>query len=383
MSIQVTTWHIQAVDPTFGQLTFLYIPAELLANVPVMALLMGLVTVCYPQLRRWWVERRYRLQWPIPPTPSVVEMTAFVQHYAPHLAVKVNPRSSETMAFVYPSGYREATVALFVPIMKLWRSDRQAAEAVLLHEIAHYCRGDLFVIGAGSMLEPVLKYLLLGHVIVQLLIFVITVNYFATFEYFTTMQWLLLATLVSLVRFVRPLIMPLTAIWSAELNADRYACDQQKTSRGIHRGLSTTVSKLLVWQKLVFLVAHPPYRLRRWISNHADAFGLSVLLLLFPLAYIFRLLTLHAESIVRYTAISMSTDEIWHASLQNTVQFIVTGFPIWLVITIILLLWPVLLTYWEHLFTRDQVRADRADYHVYGLCACAIGGLCLVSIAMR
>jgi len=378
VSMSKTIFQLQRIDSSYDWSNLLSIPGTLLENIPALALIIGVLTVCLPCLRVWWVEWRYGLQWPESPIlPAVAEMTAFIHEQTPQLAIKVNQKSIVTTVFVYPSGWRKATVALLAPMTKLWRSNRQVAEAVLLHEIAHYRRGDMLIVGAGSALERVIKYLLVSDLVVQLIIFVKAVNQY------TTVSLFLLGTLSALSTFIRPLVLPIAAIWNLELNADYYVFDQQNKSMDIYNALSATIGQQSTWESIVFLVAHPPYHLRRLMIKYSSLFSLSILLLLFPLAYVIQLLVMYGENMVRILNMDYTTNAIWQLIGESARIFLATRFPIWLTMTIVLLLWPFLFDRWERLFVRDYPVTDRSEYHVYGLCASLTACLCIISFVMR
>lgn len=139
-----------------GPLSVAMYPIALLDLLPALVIAAGLITVLFPSLRRRWVERRYGLT-PPPSSPVWDDIAVFVHEYAPHLRIKANLLRSDCLAFVYPSGYRGSTVAILAPLLKLWRADRSAAEAVLLHEIAHHRRGDDHILGVGSVFELAIK----------------------------------------------------------------------------------------------------------------------------------------------------------------------------------------------------------------------------------
>jgi Zn-dependent protease with chaperone function len=92
---------------------------------------------------------------------SLAEVSTFVKQYAPDIIIKYSTRYMPGRAFVYPIGYRQMGLAVSGQLLDLWRKDQQAAKAILLHEIAHYRQGDAYIIGAGSLLEIVIRRWLL------------------------------------------------------------------------------------------------------------------------------------------------------------------------------------------------------------------------------
>ncbi len=118
--------------------------------IPSLVLLLGILTIFIPWIRAAWLERHFDLTEPPSTIPALQAVSEFVHRYAPDLRIKVNLRRFDQLAFVYPLGYRTTAVAIFGGLITRWRSDRQAAEAILLHELAHYRNGDTLIVGAGS-----------------------------------------------------------------------------------------------------------------------------------------------------------------------------------------------------------------------------------------
>jgi len=58
------------------------------------------------------------------------------------------------MARIYPVGWRTARIAVFRPLPELWRRDRETAQAILLHEVAHRRHGHQFVVGLARAAPP-------------------------------------------------------------------------------------------------------------------------------------------------------------------------------------------------------------------------------------
>jgi Zn-dependent protease with chaperone function len=125
--------------------------------LPIAMLLIGVVYVFMPHLRRRRVEHRYNLALPSTVTPALNEIIETVREYAPGIEVKVNLKRADQVAFTYATGYRRSAIAIFGGLVKLWRSDREAGRAVLLHELGHCRHGDVLMIGAGSFFETLLN----------------------------------------------------------------------------------------------------------------------------------------------------------------------------------------------------------------------------------
>jgi Zn-dependent protease with chaperone function len=157
------------------------IPYKLLLLFSVVAALTyavlaaGTVAALLPHLRGRWVQKRFRLM--DDHRTVIAEMQRFVSQYDPAIQLRV-AMNGQQLARIYPTGWRTARIAVFLPLVVLWSRDRPAAQAVLLHEVAHRRHGDQFVIGLGSpftrliriwvpafillVLTPVLVYAALG-----------------------------------------------------------------------------------------------------------------------------------------------------------------------------------------------------------------------------
>jgi len=133
--------------------------------VPSLALFVGIITIFFPWFRARKVENKYNLinfDSSFPKLSERNKKTAseiehFLKSYAPNLQIKVNFHLFNQDPFLYASGYRKASIALFGKTLGLWKSDPKVAEAMLLHEIGHYRNGDALVTGPLSFFESVLS----------------------------------------------------------------------------------------------------------------------------------------------------------------------------------------------------------------------------------
>jgi Zn-dependent protease with chaperone function len=275
-----STERIRSIDPQAERLSFLQYPGFFTENLPGIALFLGLFTILFPRLRAIYIERRNNLM-PSPPIKPLAEIEEFVRLHTPGLEVKVNLKRPGRI-WVYPNGYRRATVAVFSGFVMLWKSDREAAEAVLLHEIAHYRRGDALFMGPGSFLENAVKLTLLFYVLFVALPFIlIAIDQKIQFieplkkmnamnreiseigksvgletqpapsyipqlvvSIFISIWGLLTTTAAFLVKTTASFVLPVACMWAAELNADYFVTNQPRYKAALLRELSKKNGKI-------------------------------------------------------------------------------------------------------------------------------------------
>ncbi|TQS01855.1 M48 family metalloprotease [Microbispora bryophytorum] len=114
---------------------------------PVLILCGAVASLLLPGFRGQRVERRHGLR--VSDNPVIEEIGAFVRRQDPSIEIRFS-ESTRMPARVYPVGWNKARIAVFLPLTVLWRADREAAEAVLLHEIAHRRQLDHHVVGLAS-----------------------------------------------------------------------------------------------------------------------------------------------------------------------------------------------------------------------------------------
>ncbi|WP_017302236.1 hypothetical protein [Nodosilinea nodulosa] len=347
----------------------------LLELVPSLALFLGILALLRPSIRTNYLEKEYKLKPAGPTSPAMIEILEFIHHHAPGIEVRVNLRRFDQSPFVYPLGFGKTAIAFFGSFVKLWRADRLAAEAILLHELAHYRHGDALIIGAGSPFRGVIEQW--GKLYSQLFLLpfilsflAITVLFFGEIIYLMSMGvggigllfraighklgesvfmvfgalWISFGLLVFTVSVF---IVPMVAIWCSELNAD-----QAPASRSVEDALSALQSfpeKYRGRKWLLSRLAHPPAKLRQWMTaNSTHLLWQVTLLLLFPLsfalqAWLLRLL----RAMGRINGIEIvSIDRVASPRALST---------IWLMAAALLLVWPFLAKAWERIFCRSQV----------------------------
>ena len=145
----------------------------------------------------------------------LAEMQLFVGRYDPAIRLRAVTRDDQ-MARIYPVSWRTARIAVFRPLPGLWRRDREAAQAVLLREVAHRRHGDQLVVGPGSPLVWLMRIWVPAFVVLAL----------APVVVYAALGGGLLTQAVAgqgawqLLQPVGLLILPVAALWLAELDAD-------------------------------------------------------------------------------------------------------------------------------------------------------------------
>jgi len=372
----------------------------LLELVPSFALLLGLLALLRPALRRNRLEKDYKLKPITSPTPVMAEILEFVHQHAPGIEVRANRLRFDQTPFVYPLEFNKTAIAIFGQFIRLWRADRPAAEAILLHELAHYRHGDALLIGAGSPFRAVVEqwgrlYLhlfllpfLLSFAAITLLFFweigqlaqlgVGGIGMLAQVIFHTIGQALFMAlgaliTSFGLLIWIASIfIVPMTAIWCSELNADQAptAHSQQET----FNTLKKLPEKARGRRWLLYRLAHPPNRLRQWmVINSNNLFGKVSLLLLFPLSFGLKVLLMRLlEAIASVQGIAIVPIS-WVASTF-------TLSIIWLITALVLAVWPFCAPLWEQLLSGSKQSASLNSLP-YWISACILTGVSIVQLS--
>jgi Zn-dependent protease with chaperone function len=301
--------------------------------VAELAILLGVAAVAVPHVRARWVERRFRLGPPVPtPGGAVAEILGFVDHHAATVDVRVNLRRSDQLAFVYPRGYRRAGLAVFGGLVKLWRADRNAAEAVLLHELAHVARGDHHVSGAGSTFSFAVRVSVpvFGLLAAMPLVISDPLGLVRGFVWFDPLAVL------------SALLLPVVALWLNEVEADRVvvATGRGAALDGILARRSRTRRR--PWSWLLHRLAHPPPSLRRAAASGADRAGWRVSLrCAYPAARVGALMPIAIGAVL-----ALSSDIEWSGldGLEGAYDLVLDRLPsvgrLLLVDAALLVAWP-------------------------------------------
>jgi hypothetical protein len=313
-------------------------------------------------------------------------METFLQQHAPGIHIKTNMLRTDQLAFVYPRGYHKTGIALFGSLFRLWRSDRQTAEAILLHEVAHCRHGDALVIGVGSFFEAVVR----NFIVLYLLFCFLPLSWSFASQSIDALQSgipfahklqqiftiILPGSFLQLLGLLGGLasvfVLPIIAIWSAEFNADRFVINQQKSSFDLLQALNKISLPLSIFSWILFRLTHPPIKMRKWAAEPRLGKFLLVLLL-FPVAYFAKLLALIIRALSGYLPIYRDFAEIFVQLADNIKTYFAAIAPIWCAMAVFFLLWPFMSIYWEQYFGRSRGTQSFGTYAAYLLSALIVG----------
>ncbi|MGW0882522.1 hypothetical protein [Streptomyces sp. NPDC002671] len=317
--------------------------------MPSLVLVAGLVTVVIPHVRGWYTEWRYRLT-----DPAVLDGRAvggteqglpallhFAQAYAPGTTVKVAMWAKSPPARVYAAGWRRRRIAVSLGFLALWRRSPERARALLVHEVGHLDCGEHLIAGLGSPFTRAIQ--------VWPLVFLVSgiaplVWLGVRHEPTASLMWSQAVVVLSKATVV---LVPVLALWCAELAADRRAVavsGQRAVAEALEELRSGGRTRGFVD------VAHPPMRLRRWCVGRADKPVVSVLLTVAGpfalLAYALVATCLAAGALVLLghppSAAVASSVELAHRNLLTA--------PLWSGIVAVILVWPALAGLWLRLW---------------------------------
>jgi Zn-dependent protease with chaperone function len=350
--------------------------------IPSAAIVLGVLALLLPRLRTQKLAQTYDLKPVSDENPLPEPLLTFLKEQAPGLTPTANLTRFDQTAFVYPLGFNQTGIAIFGPVIKLWYRDQAAAEAILLHEIAHYRHGDALVVGAGSPFRFVIEHWL--KLYRWLFILPITVAVLALLAQFvvelfwmriTLGQWLeaighkvgqtlflsiafIFATFWLFLWITCLFLPPMVAIWTCELNADQSPATRSQAD--ILKALQGMPDKNQRRKWLFSRLAHPPHRLRLWMVAHAHKpYAQVLLLLLFPLTYGLQMLVLRVWAWLPAQMGTLVVPVEYIANLRLLAWF-------WLSSAVLLAGWPYLAGYWEQLFCRGDwpTRPEKLPYWI-------------------
>jgi Zn-dependent protease with chaperone function len=315
-----------------------------LAALTYAILALGAVAAVFPHIRGRWVESRRRLA--ESDDPVIAEIQRFVSQYDPAIQVRVGVSNSQA-ARVYPVGWRTARIAVFLPLIRLWNSDRRAAEAILLHEVAHRRHGDQFVVGLGSPFTWLLRIWVPAFIVLGL----VPVLVYAVLGGGELAQAVAGEGALRLVQPAVLLILPVTALWLAELNADCFS-SQVAGPLALRNALLAMNSrrKPSFAARSLALLSHPP-RLLRLRLTEVRRQKIAALLAAWPAVVILQLAVVIAGTLLAWVLISTSPHDTGIDLLAGTRVFLVSNRILMIAALALVLLWPVLARPWDRLWS--------------------------------
>jgi hypothetical protein len=134
-------------------------------------------------------------------------------------------------------------------------------------------------------------------------------------------------------------------------------------------------------------MSHPPQKIRTWVSRQSVGLREHIfLLLLFPLAFLARLLFLAGwalSSLLLFLSSGIHIGTVLATLGQDILYGLEALVPIWLGMSAVLLFWPVLAGHWERIFFHACKDANTRLYSAaYLSSGFAVLGLCLLSFVL-
>jgi Zn-dependent protease with chaperone function len=330
--------------------------------IPAILILTAIATVAAAPLRGRWVEQSFRLS-ESEQGRSLAEIIGYVHENAPGVLVRSNMRRTDVVAFVYPRGYRSASLAVFGGLILLWRRDRAAAEGVIRHELSHHRRGDMLTLGAASPLDGVLRHwlwisILFGTVpyaILRVADLTDLLRSWGTSALGYSARQVLLMSLdvtllfvISTAMVMASIVMVIAGSWSAELAAD-YEADIKGSScipalRGGRAGGAGG------W--LRNRITHPPAALRRRVAGRGTVARALTPILIYPAGWLVQLFwLLIMASVADLQAEGLRPTMILRQEWANIVSWAGSHWPYWAVAFLMIILWPAAGSYWRRAVT--------------------------------
>jgi Peptidase family M48 len=335
----------------------------------------GAVAAMFPHLRGRWVEWRFKLA--SDDRPIMTEMQRFVSSHDPSISLRVTIRSDQ-MARIYPVGWRSARIAVFRPLPALWRRDREAAQAVLLHEVAHRRQGDQLIVGLGSPFVMLMRVWVPAY----LLLVLIPATVYLAGGGSTLGPVIVVSSIMLAVLIPAEVLLPVTALWLAELVADQMAA-QAIGSDAVRQALRATAgSSASLVARAVALLSHPPRRLRLRLAVARPA-GTAGLVAVWPVALVLWFLVLPvALTVPTLLLIGFPVGLMETGFRLATHMLLADSRPIVIATAILLLAWPVLAYPWERLWSSaPRLSRRRQPWWPYLAAASLPIGMLLVSLA--
>ena len=333
----------------------------------------GAMAALLPRPRGRWVEWRFKLA--SDDRPIVAEMQRFVSSHDPSIRLRVTIRSDQ-MARIYPVGWRRARIAVFRPLPALWRRDREAAQAVLLHEVAHRRHGDQLIVGLGSPFVMLMRIWVPAY----LLLVLVPVTIYLADGGSALAPFIALSSVTQAVLIPAEVFLPVTALWLAELGADQMAA-HAAGSGAIRQALRATAgSRASVLARGLALLSHPPRRLRLRLAGARPA-GSAGLVAVWPAALVAWLVVLPLGLTVPALLLLGFPLGLMETGLREGLhELLADGRPVVIATAVLLLGWPVLAYPWQRLWS-SAPRLSRQPWWPYLAAAILPIGMLVGSLA--
>lgn len=333
----------------------------------------GAAAAMFPHLRGRWVEWRFRLT--SDDRAIMTEIQRFVSFHDPSISLRVSIRSDQ-MARIYPAGWRGARIAVFRPLAALWRRDREAAQAVLLHEVAHRRQGDQLIVGLGS---PFVMLMRIWAPAYLLLVFIPVAVYLAAGAG-AQATLIAISSITQATVIPAGIFLPVTALWLAELGADQLAVHAIGPD-AVRRALrSTAGSRTTPVARALALLSHPPRRLRLRLAAARPA-GMAGLVAAWPAALAAWLLVLPvALTAPALLLLGAPAGFIGTSIKADGHSLLGEGRPVIIATAIVLLAWPALEYPWERLWSSAPCLCGRQPWWPYLAVASLPIGMLLASL---
>jgi Zn-dependent protease with chaperone function len=331
--------------------------------VPIL-LILGILVVAFPALRRWLVERHHAPIQPSGEEPGPehelrAQIQGFVDRHAPGVEIRFTSDAGG-QARIYPVTWRRARIMLFGGFLKLWVQHRREAEAVLFHEIAHRRQGEHLIAGLGSPFSWLVRLWAAAYLILSVPLVVLLISNHSWLSASAMAQLLYDATTP-----IGMLIFPVAALWLAEFTADRWAADRHgadvvRQSLALARPAKSggVLSRV---RRILSVLDHPPARLRRALlsSRHSR----TLLLASWPATVVPAFLV----SVMTMVPVTLLLG--WRASDQPGVIAFGGGVALdsalaMLIASLLLLVsWPLLSTRWPRIWTPSRAQEPGDAVH--------------------
>lgn len=345
--------------------------------LPLVAVLLGGLTLFFPQMRARYISKKYNLQnKEAYDTKSMSEISDYIGHIAPDILIKANLARTDQIAFIYPLGFHKTALAVFGGLIRLWNSDRDAAEAVLLHEIGHYRQGDTFILGTGSFFGYIIDNwfkITLLFIFVPLILQQTIFGGFDTLSDYKTILPILLTIPIYIFETLIFFILPIMAIWCSEIGADRYMATHGKSVETSLEIIDRLSENLSIFKNLLISPSHPPKKIRKYFIKRTHSMsGFTLSTLLFPLGFLVRFIFIEILAISTYFGHYFNNlwglDTVISRSVVNFQIYFGETMPVtWICLILMILVWPFIKDKWYSLFSNTIEIQRHVDIKGYAI----------------